>query len=250
MSLATGSNSPPQIFGTVAGTNFLADLVADREDDAFPSGEFTLLIPPGANSPQKSPGGDGYALLTNHNGAVLMTGALADGAAFSEAASVSRDGYVPLFASLYGGKGLLLGWINLDLTNNSGTGLAWIHPPRRTGLYQAGFTNMVSSNQISVSAWADPPANLNSLTNLVLLGTLSDTNVPGAITSTIAIAASGRIAGPLANGSVNLKTGQFKVVVGRGASALTGFGAILSDQTNGGGHFLTKTNAQAVQLSP
>ena len=40
-----------------------------------------MLIPPAANSPQESPGGDGYAAIANQKGTIKITGALADGRA-------------------------------------------------------------------------------------------------------------------------------------------------------------------------
>jgi hypothetical protein len=77
-----------------------------------------------------------------------ITGALADGASFSQTVPVSQTGYVPICANLYASKGLLLGWINLDLTNTAGVSLTWIHPERVSGLYQKGFTNVLLTNQI------------------------------------------------------------------------------------------------------
>ena len=73
-------------------------------------------------------------MITNHAGAANITGALADGAAFNQTVPVSQDGYVPIYANLYSGKGLLLGWINLDLTNTADVGLTWIHPGTRFGI--------------------------------------------------------------------------------------------------------------------
>ena len=37
---------------------------------------------------------------------------------------------------------------------------------------------------------------------------------------------------------------------GGGASKTTGYGVILLNETNGGGYFLTKTNAGAIILQP
>ena len=116
---------PPQVTGTVSGTNMgsvVANLTADRAANTLPSAQYTLLIPPDTNNspPDSSPGGDGYALIANDAGTAKITGALADGTAFSQSVPVSQDGYVPIYANLYSSKGLLLGWINLDLTNTPG----------------------------------------------------------------------------------------------------------------------------------
>lgn len=250
MSLVTSSNSGPQIIGTVAGSDFVATLLADRASGVLPSGQYTMLIPPAANSPQESPGGAGYAAIANQQGTIKITGALADGTVLGQSVTVSEDGYVPVFSELYAGKGLLLGWINLALTNATNVGLTWIHPAVKTGLYQAGFTNSVPANQVLISPWSNDPADFGLLTTLTILDTIGDTNDASAVTKSVSIDASGRVTGSSVSGSVNLKTGMFKVTTGRGSSAVTGSGAILLNQTFGGGYFLTKTNAQAVELSP
>jgi uncharacterized repeat protein (TIGR02543 family) len=242
---------PPQVTGTISGTNiwglWTANLIADRAANSLPPAEYTMLIPPDPNNvpPTNSPGGYGYALITNHAGAANIAGALADGAAFSQSVPVSQDGYVPIYANLYAGKGLLLGWINLDLTNTSGVSLTWIRPEHASGLYTNGFTNVFLTNQILLSPWTNPPGDIDLLTNLSVLDTINDTNTPIPVTIT-----SGKVTGPLVSGSVNLKTGQFTVTIGSGPARVTGHGAILPDATNGGGYFLTKTNAQAIILGP
>jgi hypothetical protein len=62
----------------------------------------------------------------------------------------------------------------------------------------------------------------------------------------------GKLSGPAKplNGSIAPKTGLLKVTFGSGASKTTGYGVILLNGTNGGGYFLTKTNAGAVILEP
>jgi hypothetical protein len=236
-------NSPPQVTGIVSGSDGVANLTAVRATNTMPSAEYTLLIPPDADNspPANSPGGYGYALIADDAGTVKITGALADGTVLSQAANVSQDGYVPIYASLYAGKGLLLGWINLELTDTGGTGLTWIHPVTRSGLYKNGFINVLSPGQFLLSSWTNP-GNFDSLTNLSIL----DSNMA------ISVTGSGKLTGApgdAVSGSITPKTGLFNVVTGSGSSKVTGHGALL-DATNGGGYFLTKTNAQAIQLGP
>ncbi len=258
MALGTSTNAAPQVTGTVAGTangvSWTANLVADFAAGTYPQSEFTMLIPPDTNnaSPTNSPGGDGYALIACNAGTARMTGALADGTVFSQTVPVSQDGSVPVYANLYGGKGLLLGWINLDVTNTTNVGLTWIHPARASGLYQGGFVNVLLSNQIPLSAWTNPPANLGLITNLSMVEAINNTNTLLNIPVTANIVGSvAKVTGPSLTGSINLKTGMFKATIGNGSSKITGYGAILlNDLTNSGGYFLTKTNAQAVQLTP
>ncbi len=251
-------NAAPEVEGAVSGTNngvlwMATNLMADLAANTLPPAEFTMLLPPNTNTaPTHSPSGDGYILLTNHLGKATITGALADGTAFNQTAPVSQDGYIPVFANLYGNQGLLLGWINLELTNTAGVGLTWIHPECATGLYQNGFTNVLLANQILLSPWTNPPAIIDLLTNLSILDTINDTNALMNFTVTISNNFKlGEVSGPMPlSGSINPKTGLLKVSIGSGESKVTGCGAVLLDETNGGGYFLTKTNAQAIKLAP
>ncbi len=250
MNLLNSSNAAPQVTGTVSGTNWAANLTAGLAANSLPSAEYTMLIPPDTNNmpPTNSPGGDGYALITNHLGTAKITGALADGTAFNQTVPVAQDGCVPIFANLYGSKGLLLGWINLDLTNTAGVSLTWIRPARAAGLYTNGFSNVLLTNQILLSRWSNSPASIGLLTNLSLLDTINDTN---ALTNiAINVSDTGAVAGRSVSGAINSKTGLVTVTIGSGASEVTGYGAILLNETNGGGYFLTSTNAEAITLGP
>jgi hypothetical protein len=250
------NESGADVTGTVSGTNdgvpWVADLLADLATNKMPTAEYTLLLAPDTNHapPMASPGGDGYLLITNSATLVRITGALADGTVFNQTVPISQDGFVPIFANLYGNKGLLLGWINLNLTNISDAsfvGLTWVHPARATGLYQNGFTNLLGANQLLLSLWTNPPGNMDLLTNLSMLGTINDTNgVNFAVTTT----AAGKVTGTSVSGTINPKTGLLHVTIGTEPNKTTGYGAILLNATNGGGYFLTTTNAQAIELKP
>ena len=258
LAMTLTSNGPaPQITGTVSGSGWTAtNLIADRATNTLSPAEYTLLILPDTNA--SSPGGDGYALITNNPGngrnvataAAKIAGALADGTAFSQSVPVSQDGYVPIYASLYGGKGLLLGWINLEPTNDSG-GLFWVHPGR-PGLFTSTFT---ASNQIQLSPWTNLPASTTLPTNLVVLE-MSDGIVTGSNDLSIIISNNfklGMESGPSnlsVSGSLNPKTGLLTVTIGSGASKRTGYGVLLPNGTNSGGFFLGKTNAGAIILQP
>jgi uncharacterized repeat protein (TIGR03803 family) len=255
------STNPPYIYGTVSGSNsgaaFTSILLADRAANTLPAAQYTMLIPPGTNDPPaNSPGGYGYALITNTAGSAkalntaTISGALADGTTFSQTVPVSEDGYVPFYDSLYANKGLLLGWINLQLTNTTDVGLTWIHPKTTSGLYKTGFINVLPAAQIGLSPWTNSPAALalltNSLTNLVVSDTTSSSNlfdvgVEYSKTFTLKESGTGYL-----SGSVNPKTGLLKVTFGSKAGKTTnGFGAILQNTTNGGGYFLFPTGGEA-----
>jgi hypothetical protein len=219
----------------------VATLTADRASNNLSSAEYTMLIQPDTNSgPSHSPDGDGYALITNHLGKATITGALADGATFSQSVPVSQTGEVPLYANLYNSKGLLLGWINLNPSNAAGTDLAWVHA-------HAGLSVFTSTNPIALSQWTNPPAEsvLANLTNLWVLDNINDTNAPIPVTIV-----SGRVHGESVSGTLNLKTGLIKVTEGSSPLKVTGHGAILLYGTIGGGYFLSGTNEGAMILGP
>ncbi len=249
MSVVQSNDSAPQLTGVVSNAAWTANLTADIAGNSFPSAAYTMLLPPDAAN---APGGDGYAVITNHagpaNGARIV-GVLADGVPFSQTVPVSSDGRLPLYANLYGGEGLLLGWIDLGLTNQSGDGLTWIHPALSSGFYPNPFTNIFSGSQILLSPWSNAPSILDRLTNLSLLHAITNsaaiTNIP------VRISSAGLVGGPGVNGAVNLKTGSFKITIGSGSSRVTGTGAILLNSTNGGGGCaLTGTNILAIRLTP
>jgi hypothetical protein len=250
---------PPTISGVVLGTNdgaaWSAPLSAELAA-SFPDAEYTMLIPPSSNAPVASPGGYGYALITNHADMVRITGGLADGTTFSQTAPISSSGDVPLYVSLYGNTGLLLGWINLNLTN-SNTGLTWIHPTRRTGPYQNGFTNQISASQpyggLKLSLWSNPPAGLEALTNVILDPAVG--HGPLLVDFRIAISNNLHFGETTADpfpltGSINPKTGLLKLIIGSGESRITGYGAILLNVPFGGGYYLTSGQSQAIGMSP
>jgi hypothetical protein len=199
------------------------------------------------------PPGFGYMLITNHNGSVTVRGALADGTAFNQTPPLGVLGNVPVYANLYGNGGLLLGWLGLsNSTVEAETSMAWIKPAARTGIYAEGFTNYLL---VSGSGWTNPPAKGSavSLTNGSLTISNSSLDLDFAVSITndtvvkVANAASNSLTGTIAP-----KTGLLTITFGNGAGRATtiGYGAILQDSTNGGGYFVTKTNAGALLFSP
>ena len=70
-----------QITGSVSSTQdgWNSPLLAEKSIASSPSAEYTALLSPGTNALGDIPPGFGYMLITNHNGAVTLSGALADG---------------------------------------------------------------------------------------------------------------------------------------------------------------------------
>jgi uncharacterized repeat protein (TIGR03803 family) len=249
VALTLNLDGPPlQVTGTISGTNaagaWTASLTAEPADTSLSSAEYTMVIP---NDPSNtnSPG-DGYAVIANNPaGKAIITGTLADGTAFSQSTDVSATGDVPVYVSLYGGKGLLLGLINLSDTPGSVT---WIHPTVHSGLFKNElFTN---NSATALSPWSiSSNSVLTNLTGLSIIGALDGNDTNYTITTTDVGKVKIEGANPTVTGFVDSK-GRFTVTIGSGADKVTGHGVILLNGPNGGGYFLKGTNAGAVTLQP
>jgi subtilase family serine protease len=247
------NNSPPDITGTVSGTNggpWMANLTAELADKGSSSAAYTALVLPGGTPP-----GYGYLLITNHTGAVTLSGALADGTLFSQAVPVSGAGDLPVYGNLYKGTGLLLGWIGLESGSPTGN-LTWIKDASRTtAFYTNGFTNLVGiqgspwTNPVPHNAAIDLPFGQLEISGASLVSplsfnvTVSNNNalvkLPGSATNSL-------------SGSINPKTGLFTITFGNGLGKATtaGTGAVLQNATNAAGFFLGKTNGGSILLQP
>jgi hypothetical protein len=254
--------TPPQITGTVQGTNggaWTAELTNQLAGSNLPSAQYTLLIPPGPDAPANSPAGYGYALISNHLGNVTVTGALADGAGFSQSIAESTNRLLAIYAAPYTNglltNGLLLGW--LDLSGGAPAGsLTWIRPAEAGGLFPGGYTNDVT---VQSSAWT----NLSTLgTNATLLLN-EQLDISGAFLAAPLIFDVNLIytnndlavtSGPTnsLSSKINPKTGLLKITFGNGNGAKTtaATGVILQNHALGGGYFVTSTNTGSFSLHP
>jgi Immunoglobulin domain len=245
-----------QITGSVSGSNFggwNSPLLAKLSASSSPSAEYTVVLSPGTNAVGDIPPGFGYMLITNHNGSVTLSGALADSTSFNQSPRLASGGAVPVYASLYGKTGLLLGWLSISNgTISAETPLAWIKPTASSGIYSAGFTNLLLATG---SAWTNPPVRDPALA--LADGTLSISNTgaaldfPIAITNDVVVKTSTTPTNSL-TGTIAPKTGLLQITFGNGAGKATtvGYGVMLQDSTNGAGFFVTKTNAGAILLTP
>jgi hypothetical protein len=138
-----------QMLGSVAaGADWSATLQAYRAAPAAAS-PYTLVIPSATPALGASPAGYGFGTITVDGlGNLLFAGALADGTKVSQSAMRSKDGYWPLFASLYAGSGCLLSWLEFtDTGTNACDGqLIWLNNAGATPkTYPAGFTNLTTA---------------------------------------------------------------------------------------------------------
>ena len=116
-----------RITGTVGDGTWLADLHADitpfgKSNHTPLAGKFTLLISGPGDGSAATPQGDGYgSLIVNPLGGVLLSGVLADGTRLTQTANLVGRGQWPLYVSLYGGKGQILGWLIFTNTQDLGS---------------------------------------------------------------------------------------------------------------------------------
>ena len=229
------TNSPPYASGTVSGTNggpWTANLTAELEAKRSSSAEYTGVMLPAGTAP-----GYGYILITNNAGAVTLSGALADGTSFNEQVPVSGDGDLPVYGNLYGGSGLLLGWVGLESGSPAGT-LAWIkESSSSSALYTNGFTNMVF---VQGSPWTNPPLHTAAID--LPLGQLlvSGGGLASNLTFNVAVSTNNalvKLPGSPTNsltGTITAKTGLLTITfgngVGKGTNGATG--AVLQNATN------------------
>jgi hypothetical protein len=250
---------PSQITGTVSGTNcgsWVANLVANRATNNG-SAEYTVLLSPDAIGLGLPPG-YGYVLITNRSGVCTLSGALADGTSLTTASQtvpVSETGDIPVYDSLYGNTGLLLGWVNIAGGSPVGT-LEWVKKASHAAaLYTNGFTNLLTAQG---SLWTNPSPHIAAidlaagrlnisggalLSPLIFDVGVSNNNalvkLPGSPTNSL-------------SGSVNPKTGLLTITFGNGAgkATTTGTGAVLQNTNVAAGFFLGKTNAGSILLQP
>jgi hypothetical protein len=130
----SGKNQLTGSISTTSQTTWLSTIVADRAlsaDEAALatnySGDFALVVPaaPVTGAPLQF----GRATLSNtSSGVSTLTGTLSDGTPITWSVPLAADGTLPLYQSLYSGKGCLLGWITPgDSAQNTGE-ITWIKP--------------------------------------------------------------------------------------------------------------------------
>jgi hypothetical protein len=133
-------------------------------------------------SPADLPEGDSPATVkVSQTGTIQMSGTLADGSTISQSTAVSADGYWPLYASPYGGRGLLIGWLNF--VDYGGVGLVlWQKSPSvSSGGY---FPNGFSSERVAmVRPYTAPPPGQNAVNWTNGTVHISSGDLPAGVTS-------------------------------------------------------------------
>ncbi|MGP8202035.1 MAG: hypothetical protein ACLQU4_21320 [Limisphaerales bacterium] len=252
------NDAPPNITGTVSGTNggpWVANLDAELAVKGSGSAAYTVLVPPPTNENEGFPPGFGYILMTNHTGTFILSVTLADGTSFSQAVPVSGMGDLPVYGNLYSSTGLLLGWIGLESGSPTGN-LTWIKKASRsTALYTNGLTNLTV---VQGSSWTNPSPHTAAINLPLGQLDISGGNLLAPLSFDVALSNNNalvRLPGSPTNsltGSINAKTGLLTVTFGEGIGKATvvGHGAVLQNTNVAAGFFLGKTNAGSILLQP
>jgi hypothetical protein len=130
--------------------------VTKLSSDTTPAtGKYLLDLPFG--SPTNNPETNGFASLSvGGGGGLTLSGALPDGASFSQSTTVSKAGVWPLYVipSGYGAGGMLMGWETNQAGGGSTGQLYWY----KKGGFGSYYTNGVDTNVISTGTNYIPPA--------------------------------------------------------------------------------------------
>ncbi len=155
-----GSNT---ISGAVSNGVWTATLLGDRAPTYVAPvnspllGKYTWVLP-GKGGSTNIPAGDSFGTLSiDRNNVATLAGTLAEGTKIAQKVPVSRDGKLPFYASLYSGKGSILGWLgttNAPTEDFSGD-VCWLRPALTSlKIYTNGFnylTNFIGSRYVATN---------------------------------------------------------------------------------------------------
>jgi hypothetical protein len=252
------------VTGVVSDGNWTAPLLGDRavfdptNNPAPWSGRYTLVIP-GTPGAADSPEGDGDGtVLINRAGGLSFSGVLADNTRLAQIAVISKDGHWPLYASLYAGKGSLLGWVNFDTnqpTDDLWGPVSWIKPLVVSNrFYPGGFTVVPDLTGSRYLAPTPTNSRVLALTNALVVFTGG--GLAESVTNAISLSVANKVtnAGPnfLALG-FNVSTGLFagKWVL-NGSKTTNRISGVVLQKANVAAGFFLGTNNQSgrVVLQP
>ena len=248
--------------GQISDGIWTADLLANRAIFSIVAPTSYTLVIPGAADSTAQPGGDGFgSAFVGVFGNIQFNGTLADGTKIAQKSFLSVNNTWPFFASLYSGKGSILGWLTFtnDLTLNDDLGgqLSWFKLPQpRAKIYPAGFTlqtNAVGSIYSPAYFSATNGSTLLNFTNGLVV--LENANLTQPITNRISISPKNKVTN-LDSNKLSLtfatSSGLFhgNVVDPATLKNIAFSGALLQKQTNGFGFFLDNNQSGHMLLTP
>jgi hypothetical protein len=243
----------------VSDGNWTAELQADRQvygkgQAAAQAGSYTFVIP--GSSAANSPAGAGFGTVkVDGAGNVQWTGVLADGTKVSQKSALSKQGIWPLYASVYGGAGVVMSWVefgNQSQSDMSGQ-LVWLKPAGAVGLgYAGGFTNEVnaSGSRYHAPAAGKRVMGLNHGNGSVVL---SGGGLGSELSTSISLASNNKVSAPASarlSLSITPSTGLFKgtAVNPSTGKPMTFQGALFEKGQIGIGYFLNGDKSGAVYI--
>ena len=255
-----------RITGTVSSGSWVAELEALRGVSGGFAGNYTFIIPgTGDAANPQTPSGDSYAMATVKPGATTVQASLflADGQPngkpqpqLTESANLAQDGRWPLYASLYQGKGQILGWLTFTNTDQADlTGwVSWIKPAiSGAKYYPAGFD--IETNGVTGSAYHSTTNPVTIFANGMVL--LTDGNLAASVSNNVAVGLNNKVANLGGNSSKLTVTltpakGLFTgtVTPTNSAAAIKFNGVILQKQQMGAGYFLGTNQSGQVFFGP
>jgi hypothetical protein len=180
-----------RITGTITNGNSVAGLylyLAGPSAETPTNGRknFTLAMP-GGSGPSVNP--EGWSCMTASLGPgnnLSLACTLADGNIFTEVAPLSADGDFPLYAPLYQGTGLVIGWLKFTNDTAHGDWALWTKPDwRKNNTEGFALTTTVIGSLYSAPT---PGANDLALTNGAGVLMLQNANVGWSLTNDVMVA--------------------------------------------------------------
>jgi hypothetical protein len=249
-----------QIFGSVSDGTWIATLMGNhssfnaRKNPAPQAGSYTMIFP-GSDGDPTLPTGDGYATVKiSTSGQIVMLGALADGTKIAQRIPLSNQGTWPLYLSLYGNQGSVIGWVTFAANpDNDLTGLlTWIKPASaRSKLYPAGFTVAPFATGSAYSK-VKSAAQLLSSPNVTL--TFTGGTLTADLVNSLTLGSGSHITDTSANQlhlNFTLATGKFSGTVAdpAGGRPLPFSGVVLQKSNSGSGFLVDVAQSSRVILS-
>jgi hypothetical protein len=122
-----------RIVGVVTDGRYLAGLFLHRAGlpaAAPATGRrlYALTLPATDSSTNQPTGWGALTASLASNGKVSVSGSLADGTKVTHSSSLSVDGFYPLYAKLYGSKGLVISWLQFSPDSVEGAKVLWVKP--------------------------------------------------------------------------------------------------------------------------
>jgi uncharacterized protein YkwD len=184
-------NGSEQLTGTLTDGDFTASFLTDLAGLAGEyAGRYTVSLPPAGSF--GTPEGAGWAVVAvSRTGVASLTGKLADGAVISAAATVSRDGVVPIYRVLYAALGSISGSFRFRETSTTDLdgSYDWHKPARPTSARYAGEFSVQSS--IVGSRYAAPASGQRVIDLGAFAGnavvTLRDGDLDSSLTQTVTV---------------------------------------------------------------